>query len=111
MDKRIPGADAAVGRIDDGATILLGGFVAPILWSGLLYTTLGILNPLLDKKIDWTWFVISQFGFGIVAGLVVSRQEKVFTQQNLPFAMRAGIEVPRSAATSDENPNLPGRPE
>jgi hypothetical protein len=91
--------------------ILLGGFVAPILWSGLLYTTLGILNPLLDKKIDWTWFVISQFGFGIVAGLVVSRQEKVFTQQNLPFAMRAGIEVPRSAATSDENPNLPGRPE
>jgi 3-oxoacid CoA-transferase subunit A len=26
MDKRIPGADAAVGRIDDGATILLGGF-------------------------------------------------------------------------------------
>jgi hypothetical protein len=91
--------------------ILLGGFVAPILWSGLLYTTLGILNPLLDKKIDWAWFIISQFGFGIVAGWVVSRQEKVFTQQNLPFAMRAGIEVPRSAPAGETNPNLPGRPE
>jgi hypothetical protein len=74
--------------------ILLGGFIAPIMWSGLLYTALGILNPLLDKKIDWLWFVVSQFGFGIVAGLVVSRQEKVFTNQNLPFALRAGIEVP-----------------
>ncbi len=87
--------------------ILLGGFVAPILWSGLLYTTLGILNPLLDKKIDWLWFVISQFGFGIVAGIVVSRQEKVFTQQNLPFAMRAGIEVPRSADPNDASPIPP----
>jgi hypothetical protein len=74
--------------------ILLGGIIAPILWSGLLYTALGIINPLLDKKIDWLWFVISQFGFGIVAGLVVSRQDKVFTQQNMPFALRAGIEVP-----------------
>jgi hypothetical protein len=74
--------------------ILLGGFIAPIMWSGLLYTALGILNPLLDKKIDWLWFVISQFGFGIVAGLVVSRQDRVFTNQNLPFALRAGIEVP-----------------
>jgi hypothetical protein len=74
--------------------ILLGGFVAPILWSGLLYTTLGILNPLLDKKIDWLWFVVSQFGFGIVAGFVVSRQDRVFTDQSMPFALRAGIEVP-----------------
>ncbi len=87
--------------------ILLGGFIAPIMWSGLLYTALGILNPLLDKKIDWLWFVISQFGFGIVAGLVVSRQDKVFTQQNMPFALRAGIEVPgamreRSAGSSPD---------
>ena len=88
--------------------ILLGGFVAPILWSGLLYTALGILNPLLDKKIDWLWFVISQFGFGIVAGLVVSRQDRVFTNQNMPFALRAGIEMPgameerRSSKPPDE---------
>ncbi|MGA8038335.1 MAG: hypothetical protein WB985_20440 [Candidatus Acidiferrales bacterium] len=92
--------------------ILLGGFIAPILWSGLLYTVLGIVNPLLDKKIDWFWFVVSQFGFGIVAGLVVSRQDKVFTSQNMPFALRAGIEVPgaMSEKRSGEPPSGDSRP-
>jgi hypothetical protein len=74
--------------------ILLGGIVAPILWSGLLHTSLGIINPLLNQRINWTWFVISQIGFGIVAGLVVVRQRRVRTRQFLPFAVRAGIEAP-----------------
>jgi len=74
--------------------IILGGIIAPLIWSGLLYTTLDIINPLLDQQIDWRWFVASQMGFGIVAGLVVVRQERVRTRQFLPFAMRAGIEAP-----------------
>jgi hypothetical protein len=74
--------------------ILLGGVIAPILWSGLLYSILGILNPLLEKKIDWWWFVASQFAFGIVAGLVVARQTRVRTHQTVPFLMRAGFEAP-----------------
>lgn len=74
--------------------ILLGGVIAPIMWSGLLYATLGIINPLLDQKIDWRWFVASQIGFGIVAGFVVVRQARVRTRQFLPFAVRAGIEAP-----------------
>jgi hypothetical protein len=74
--------------------ILLGGLIAPVLWSGLLYTFLGLLNPLLEKRIDWWWFVASQMGFGIVAGLVVIRQSRMPTSENLPFAMRAGIEAP-----------------
>jgi hypothetical protein len=74
--------------------ILLGGFIAPVFWSGLLYTSLGIINPLLSQRIDWMWFVASQIGFGIVAGLVVVRQERVRTRQNLPFAALAGIETP-----------------
>jgi hypothetical protein len=61
--------------------ILLGGFVAPILWSGLLHSSLGIINPLLNQRINWIWFVISQVGFGIVAGLVVVRQRRVGTRQ------------------------------
>ena len=63
------------------------------MWSGLLYATLGIINPLLDRMIDWKWFVASQIGFGIVAGLVVVRQARVRTRQFLPFAVRAGIEM------------------
>jgi hypothetical protein len=74
--------------------ILLGGLIAPIMWSGLLYATLGVINPLLDQKIDWKWFVASQMGFGVIAGLVVVRQTRVRTHQFLPFALRAGIEAP-----------------
>jgi hypothetical protein len=74
--------------------ILLGGFLAPLMWSGLLYTSLGIINPLLNQRIDWIWFVASQIGFGVVAGLVVVRQERVRTRQYMPFAVLAGIEAP-----------------
>ena len=74
--------------------ILLGGFLAPLMWSGLLYTSLGIINPLLNQRIDWRWFVASQIGFGVVAGLVVVRQERVRTRQYMPFAILAGIEAP-----------------
>jgi hypothetical protein len=77
-----------------GRPVLLGGIVAPILWSGLLHGSLGIINPVLNARINWFWFVLSQIGFGIVAGIVVSRQERVRTWQHLPFAIRAGIEAP-----------------
>jgi hypothetical protein len=74
--------------------IVLGGLIAPVLWSGLLYTVLGLLNPLLATHIDWFWFVASQAAFGIVAGLVVVRQESIPTRENVSFALRAGIEAP-----------------
>src|SRR6266403_5684311 len=74
--------------------ILLGGIIAPVLWSGLLYSMLGLLNPVLGSHIDWIWFMASQFAFGLVAGLVVVRQLRVRTLENMPFALRAGIEAP-----------------
>jgi hypothetical protein len=74
--------------------ILLGGVIAPILWTGILHSILGLLNPLLNELISWPWFVASQFAFGIVAGLVVVQQEQVRTQQLVPFMMRAGVEAP-----------------
>jgi hypothetical protein len=73
--------------------IFLGGIVAPILWSGLLRSMLDLLNPLLKQRVDWWWFIASQFAFGIVAGLVVVRQHRVPVKQ-FPFALRAGIEAP-----------------
>jgi len=73
--------------------ILLGGFIAPLLWSGLIHSILGIVNPVLNQRIDWLWFVASQVGFGILAGLVVSRQERIRTRQQLPLAVRAGLET------------------
>jgi hypothetical protein len=74
--------------------IVLGGLIAPVLWSGLLYSTMQLLNPLLASRISWFWFVASQIAFGVAAGIVVVRQERVSTRENLPFVVRAGIEAP-----------------
>jgi hypothetical protein len=74
--------------------ILLGGLIAPVLWSGLLHSILEIVNPMLNQRIHWTWFVLSQIGFGVVAGIIVTKQERIGTWQYMPFAVRAGIESP-----------------
>jgi len=74
--------------------ILLGGVVAPVLWTGLLHSVMGVVNPVLDSHIAWGWFLVSQVCFGVVAGIVVARQERIRTTQSLPFAMRVGLETP-----------------
>jgi hypothetical protein len=74
--------------------VLLGGLIAPVLWSGLLYSLMELLNPLLTSHINWLWFLVSQIGFGVVAGLVVVRRQRIPTNENLPFLLRAGIEAP-----------------
>src|SRR5579863_4179217 len=63
--------------------ILLGGLIGPVLWSGLIYTILGLLNPLLASNIDWAWFIASQVAFGLVAGIVVVRQSRMLTRENV----------------------------
>ena len=73
--------------------ILLGGVIAPVLWSGLLHSILEVIDPVLNQRIDWFWFVLSQIGFGVVAGIVVSRQVRIRTWQHVPFGVRAGIEA------------------
>jgi len=74
--------------------ILLGGLLGPVLWSGILYSFMGLVNPLLAGHIDWPWFIASQVAFGIVAGLVVVRELQIPTFENRSFAIRAGIEAP-----------------
>jgi hypothetical protein len=83
--------------------ILTAGFLAPLLWTGLLWSTLGIISPILNQRIDWWWFVPSQIAFGLVCGFVVNLHAKVRTAQfrALPFAVRAGIEA--SEAPEDTN--------
>lgn len=73
--------------------ILLGGVFAPLVWTGLLYNVLDIVDPILNQRIQWGWFLASQVAFGIVAGFVVLRQVRVPTWQ-YPLAARAGVETP-----------------
>jgi hypothetical protein len=87
--------------------IVLGGLIAPVLWSGLLYSTMQILNPLLASHINWFWFIASQIAFGVVAGVVVMRQHSVATRENLPFVLRAGIEAPGTVSLRESEDKRP----
>jgi hypothetical protein len=87
--------------------IVLGGLIAPVLWSGLLYTMMGLLNPLLASRIDWLWFMASQVAFGVVAGLVVVRQSRIPTRENVSFALRAGVEAPGLISPEDSGEKRP----
>jgi hypothetical protein len=73
--------------------ILLGGIVAPLLWTGLVHSILGFVNPAFNARIAWGWFTLSEILFGIVAGVVVTRSGKIRTHQTLPFMLRMGIEA------------------
>lgn len=74
--------------------ILLGGILAPVLWTGLLHSVLGIVNPFLAERIDWWSFAASQVVFGVVAGYVVSRLGGLKRLAQVPLAMRLGVETP-----------------
>ena len=69
------------------------GLVTPLLWSGLVASTLGLINPTLNARIDWTWFVCSQIAFGLAASQVIARTAKIATMQNVPLVERAGIDA------------------
>ncbi|MGH7924660.1 MAG: hypothetical protein ACREQH_08730 [Candidatus Binatus sp.] len=73
---------------------LWAAIVAPLLWTGLLWSSLSVINPVLDARIEWRWFILCQIAFGAVAGYVVNLTERVHTLQHLPFAVRTGIEAP-----------------
>jgi hypothetical protein len=75
--------------------VLVGGVGAPLVWTALLYPTIGIINPVLAQRIDWGWFFVSQMGFGLAAGFVVSRSLQIKTRQSEPFAERIGLETGR----------------
>jgi hypothetical protein len=87
--------------------ILLGGLIGPVLWTGVIYSILNLLNPLLESRIDWVWFTASQVAFGVVAGLVVERHTRVPTRENVPFALRAGIEAPGLMSERDSGEKRP----
>jgi hypothetical protein len=84
--------------------IVTAGFMAPLLFTGILHSALGIVSPILNERIDWFWFVISQIAFGLVCGFVVNLQAKVRTPQfrALPFSVRAGLHSDLDARVNEE---------
>jgi hypothetical protein len=74
--------------------ILLGGIIAPAIWTGLLYSVIGIINPYLDDRIDWWSFAASQVIFGLVAGYTVVKLGHIKQLEQVPMTMRLGVETP-----------------
>jgi hypothetical protein len=70
------------------------GILMPLFWSGLVATTLNILNPALNDRISWPWFVVCQLAFGLVGGYVIARSESISTMQSWPIAERAFLHAP-----------------
>jgi hypothetical protein len=60
-----------------GSPLLWGGLLMPLFWSGAAYAFMGVVNPVLRDHVDWPWFVLSQFVYGIAMSLVVFRSEQV----------------------------------
>jgi hypothetical protein len=71
-----------------------GSLISPLLWSALIWATLRLINPALNARIDWIWFIASQVVFGLATGYVVAHSRMVETMQTWPLAARAGIEAP-----------------
>jgi hypothetical protein len=57
--------------------IVWGGLVLPLVWTGTTYGLMGVVNPVLQDRVDWAWFIASQFVFGVTAAVVVLRSEMV----------------------------------
>ena len=54
-----------------------GGLLLPLLWTGVSYGLMGVVNPTLQAGVEWPWFIVSQFVFGLAAATVVVRSETI----------------------------------
>lgn len=58
-------------------SVAWGGLLMPLLWTAIAFSLMGVVNKVLQQYVDWPWFIVSQFVFGIVAAIVVHRSEKI----------------------------------
>ena len=69
------------------------GILMPVFWSGLVATTLNFINPALNSRISWPWFIVCQLGFGLVGGYIIARSTSIRTMQTWSLAERAFLET------------------
>jgi hypothetical protein len=84
--------------------MLWGGLIAPLLWTGFLWALLGFINPALNARVDWGWFIASQIAFGLATGFVVARSHPVATMQTWPLAARAGVQAAGPGPDEEHKP-------
>jgi hypothetical protein len=72
---------------------LWAGLAVPLFWTGLVAATLQFTNPALNNRINWIWFIICQLAFGLVAGFVAAKTQRIDTMQSWSFIDRAAFEA------------------
>ena len=75
-----------------GSPLVFGGIVMPIIWSGVCYGLMGVVDPALEQHVKWRWFVASQFVYGLVMSYVVDQTQKVAVSQAPP--LKGGARFP-----------------
>ena len=40
-----------------GGPVIAGGVLMPLLWTGLCFGFMGIIDPLLEQHVNWLWFI------------------------------------------------------
>jgi hypothetical protein len=75
-----------------------GGLLIPLLWTAVGYGLMGVVNPLLQHRVYWPGFIVSQFVFGVTAALVVVNSEKI----HVPPAGRGPDRVSEFVTGSEE---------
>lgn len=72
--------------------LLAGGLIAPVLWTGIAWATLRVVNPTLEQYISWPWFLASQFAFGFSCGAIIARFNLVRLQVGQSIAQRLDLD-------------------
>ena len=72
--------------------LLAGGVIAPVIWTGVVFATIRITNPVLEDYISWPWFLGSQVAFGLACAAVIARFNLVRLQIGRSFADRLELE-------------------
>lgn len=70
------------------------GILMPLFWSALVAVALNLLNPALNGRISWPWFVVAQLAYGLVGGFFIARSTSINTMQSWSLAERAFLETP-----------------
>jgi uncharacterized membrane protein YagU involved in acid resistance len=59
------------------ASVAWGGLLMPLVWTAAAFSLMGVVNKVLQQYVNWPWFIVSQFVFGVAAAVVVHRSEKI----------------------------------
>lgn len=72
--------------------VLAGGILVPVIATGIVWASIGLVNPALEAHISWPWFIGSQVAFGIACGRFVASRARIPAMAGRSLADRLKIE-------------------